>query len=481
MSQLTPPSAPHNAASVKRPRVAVVGGGFAGLNAAQALGKLPVDVTVIDRRNHHTFQPLLYQVALAVLSPAQIAQPIRTVVRKNANTEVLMDEVMEIETTDRQLKLASGTTINYDYLILGTGATHSYFGHEEWAKFAPGLKSIEDAIEIRRRVLLAFELAERHMLEHGWHPPLNFVVIGGGPTGVELAGAVSDIARLYMRHDFRHINPGMARVLLIEGAHRILGTFPEDLSAMALKQLEGLGVEVWTDRQVTDIGAGYVMIGDERVEAVVTLWAAGVATSPLGRMLGAPVDKRGAVIVDQQLNPEGLPEVLVCGDLAHFEQDGRPVPGVAQPAMQMGRHAAKVIAADLEGKTRPNFRYFDKGDMATIGRHAAVAKIEWPFKAHWGGFMAWVTWIVVHIYFLIGFRSRLAIFSSWAWTYFTFTDGARLITGDQRLTGWEEATHGSALDPHDPAPHDSVPEQMPAPEAAPRPLAVATGERRKQP
>jgi NADH dehydrogenase len=198
-------------------------------------------------------------------------------------------------------------------------------------------------------------------------------------------------------------------------------------------------------------------------------------------MLGAPVDKRGAVIVDQQLNPEGLPEVLVCGDLAHFEQDGRPVPGVAQPAMQMGRHAAKVIAADLEGKTRPNFRYFDKGDMATIGRHAAVAKIEWPFKAHWGGFMAWVTWIVVHIYFLIGFRSRLAIFSSWAWTYFTFTDGARLITGDQRLTGWEEATHGSALDPHDPAPHDSVPEQMPAPEAAPRPLAVATGERRKQP
>jgi NADH dehydrogenase len=444
MSQLT---GKYSAERSQRPRVVVVGGGFAGINAASELGKLPVDVTVIDRRNHHTFQPLLYQVALAVLSPAQIAQPIRTIVNKNANTEVLMDEVTGIDTGARQLSLGSGTAIPYDYLILGTGATHSYFGHDDWAKYAPGLKSVEDATEIRRRVLLAFELAERHMLEHGWHPPLDFVIIGGGPTGVELAGAISDIARLYMKHDFRHIDPAKARVLLIEGSPRVLASFPPDLSAKAQQQLEEIGVEVWTGKQVTEVGPGYVMVGEQRIDAVVILWAAGVAASPLGRMLGAPVDKRGAVLVDPQLNPEGLPEVFVCGDLAHIEQDGRLVPGVAQPAMQMGRHAAKVIAADLEGKPRPSFRYWDKGDMATIGRLAAVAKIEWPFKAHWGGFMAWMTWLVVHIYFLIGFRNRITIFATWAWTYFTFTGGARLITGDQHLAGWEQATAGSAKNP----------------------------------
>jgi NADH dehydrogenase len=458
MSQLT---AKYPTQTGRRPRVAVVGGGFAGINAAMELGKLPVDVTVIDRRNHHTFQPLLYQVALAVLSPAQIAQPIRTIVSKYPNIQVLMDEVKNIDPGARRLDLSSGTTFEYDYLILGTGATHSYFGHEEWAQFAPGLKSIEDAIEIRRRVLLAFELAERHKLEHGWHPPLNFVVIGGGPTGVELAGAVSDIARLYMRHDFRHIDPSKARVLLVEGSARVLATFPPDLSEKARRQLEDIGVEVWTDKHVTEVGAGYVKVGDELIEAVVILWAAGVASSPLGRMLGAPVDRRGAVMVDQQLNPEGLSEVFVCGDLAHFEQDGRLVPGVAQPAMQMGRHAAKEIAADLEGKPRPNFRYWDKGDMATIGRLAAVAKIEWPFKAHWGGFMAWMTWLVVHIYFLIGFRNRLTIFATWAWTYFTFADGARLITGDQRLSGWEEATRGSARDPKLPIPGEMLGEFHP--------------------
>jgi NADH dehydrogenase len=456
MSQLTQSPAKSAVGAGRRPRVAIVGGGFAGINAAMALGKLPVDVTIVDRRNHHTFQPLLYQVALAVLSPAQIAQPIRTIVRKNYNTEVLMDEVLGIERAAGRLTLTSGATISYDYLVLATGATHSYFGHDEWEEFAPGLKTVEDALEIRRRVLLAFELAERHMLEHGWHPPLNFVVIGGGPTGVELAGAVSDIARLYMRHDFRHIDPSKARVLLIEGTPRVLGTFPEDLSAMARKQLNEIGVEVWNDKHVTEVGAGYVKVGEERIEAVVTLWAAGVAASPLGRVLGAPADKRGAVIVDQQLNPQGMPEVFVCGDLAHFEQDGHPVPGVAQPAMQMGRHAAKVIEADLAGKSRPNFRYFDKGDMATIGRHAAVAKIEWPFKAHWGGFMAWMTWLVVHIYFLIGFRNRITIFATWAWTYFTFTDGARLITGDQRLTGWEKAIRSSARESESLASSESI-------------------------
>jgi NADH dehydrogenase len=278
------------------------------------------------------------------------------------------------------------------------------------------------------------------MLEHGWHPPLNFVVIGGGPTGVELAGAVSDIARLYMRSDFRHIDPAKAKVILIEGGPRVLAAFPEDLSAKAVKQLVDIGVEVQVNRQVTEVGPNFVKVGDERIESVVTLWAAGVAASPLGRMLGAPLDRKGLVTVDQQLNPEGLSEVFVCGDLAHFEQDGKQVPGVAQPAMQMGRFAAGAIKADLENKPRGNFRYFDKGDMATIGRQAAVANIKWPFHAHWGGFMAWMTWLVVHIYFLIGFQNRLQIFATWAWQYFTFSDAARLITGDQRLTGWEEST-----------------------------------------
>jgi NADH dehydrogenase len=444
MSQSNPQSGLYAAAKTTRPRVAVVGCGFAGINAASELAKLPVDVTLIDRRNHHTFQPLLYQVALAVLSPAQIAQPIRTIVRNNANTEVLMDEVTEIDTTGCKLSLASGASIEYDYLILATGATHSYFGHDDWAQYAPGLKSLEDAIEIRRRVLLAFELAERHMLEHGWHPPLNFVVIGGGPTGVELAGAISDIARLYMRRDFRHIDPAKSRVLIVEGGQRVLSSFPPDLSEKALKQLEGLGVEVHSGKNVTEVGPGYVIAGGEKIEAAVTLWAAGVAASPLGKLLGAPTDKRGAVPVDKHLNPPGLPNVFVCGDLAHFVQDGKPVPGVAQPAMQMGRHAAKTIAADLAGKPRTDFRYFDKGDMATIGRLAAVAKIEWPFKAHWGGFMAWITWLVVHIYFLIGFRNRITILATWAWTYFSFRDGARLITGNQTLSGWEEATKGQA-------------------------------------
>ncbi len=422
----------------RRPRVVIVGGGFGGLNAARALRDLPVDVTVVDRRNHHIFQPLLYQVALAVLSPADIAQPIRTILRKQANTQVLMDEVVGIDTHARQVQLGSGARLEYDDLVLATGATHSYFGHEQWAPLAPGLKTIEDATEIRRRVLLSFELAERQMLEHGWHPPLNFVVIGGGPTGVELAGAISDIAQLYMRHDFRHIDPGKSRVLLLEGSPHVLGAYPEDLSAKAEQTLKRLGVEVHTNTQVTGVGPGWVETGGKRIDAAVTLWAAGVQASPLGRMLDVPLDKRGCVMVDSHLNPPGLPEVFVLGDLAHFELDGHQVPGVAQPAMQMGDFVGRAIAADLAGKARPNFRYFDKGDMATIGRMAAVAKIEWPFKAHWSGFPAWVTWITVHIFFLVGFRNRFSVFAAWIWTFFTFTRGARLITGDQRLPGWQD-------------------------------------------
>jgi NADH dehydrogenase len=436
MSELTKPLPADG--DTRRPRVVIVGAGFGGLRAALSLRHLAVDVTVVDRRNHHTFQPLLYQVALAVLSPADIAQPIRSILRSQTNTEVLMDEVNSIDVQSRTIGMTSGAHLAYDYLVLATGATHSYFGKDEWAQQAPGLKSIEDATEIRRRVLLAFELAERHMQEHGWHPPLNFVVIGGGPTGVELAGAISDISKLYMRHDFRHIDPSKARVLLIDNGPRVLAAYPEDLSAKAERALFHLGVEVHTKSHVTGIGPGWVEANGQRIDAAVTLWAAGVQASALGKMLGAPSDKRGCVIVDNNLNPPGLPEVFVLGDLAHFEQDGKQVPGVAQPAMQMGDYVGKTIAADLARKRRPEFRYFDKGDMATIGRMAAVAKVEWPFKAHLSGFLAWLTWIVVHIFFLIGFRNRIAVFTQWVWTYFTFNRGARLITGDLRLPGWQD-------------------------------------------
>ncbi len=426
---------------MKRPRVVIVGGGFGGIHAARSLKSLPVDVTVIDRRNHHTFQPLLYQVALAVLSPADIARPIRTILRNQENAEVLMDEVVRIDPLKHQVVLGSGAIVQYDYLVLAPGATHSYFGHDEWAPLAPGLKTVEDATEIRRRVLLAFELAERQKVEHGWHPPLNFVVIGGGPTGVELAGAISDIAQLYMKRDFRHIDPRKSRVLLLDGSPRILTAYPDDLSTKAAATLEHLGVEVHTNTRVTGVGPGWVQVeaagSSYRMESAVTLWAAGVQASPLGKMLGVPLDHRGCVIVDDKLNPPGLKEVFVIGDLAHFEQDGKQVPGVAQPAMQMGDHIAKLVSADLARHTRPVFRYFDKGDMATIGRMDAIANVKWPFKAHLSGFFAWLTWAVVHIFFLIGFRNRAAVMSNWIWTYFTFTRGARLLTADQRLPGWQ--------------------------------------------
>jgi NADH dehydrogenase len=420
----------------RRPRILIIGGGFAGTHAARGLGKLPLQVTVVDRRNHFTFQPLLYQVGLAVLSPADIASPIRRILRNQSNTEVLMDEAIGFDREQRRVKFRSGVEIGYDYLVLATGATHSYFGHDEWAPLAPGLKTIEDAIEIRRRVLLAFELAERKMLETGSHPPLNFVVIGGGPTGVELAGAICDITRHYMKRDFRHIDPTKARVMLIEGEKEVLGSYPEELRVKAEEQLRALGAEVRGGLRVTDVGPGYVVAGGERIEAVVTLWAAGVAASPLGKLLGVPIDKRGAVLVNQTLNPAGNPEIFVCGDLAHFEQDGHPVPGVAQPAMQMGDHVGKMIEADLNSQPRKPFRYFDKGDMATIGRLAAVADVKWPFHGKLSGFPAWVTWLVVHIYFLIGFRNRLAVMSQWVWSYFTFTSGVRLIYGSQSLPGW---------------------------------------------
>jgi NADH dehydrogenase len=428
--------------SAERKRVVVVGGGFGGLHAAMGLKHVDVDVTLVDRRNYHLFQPLLYQVALAVLSPADIAQPIRSIMRHNANVEVLMDEVVGFDTAAQRVKLKTGLELQYDFLVLATGSTHSYFGKDEWAAVAPGLKTIEDATEIRRRVLLAFELAERQMLEKGTHPALNFVIVGGGPTGVELAGAISDIAKLYMTKDFRHIDPSSAQVMILEGSPNILAAYPKDLQESAIRQLQQLGVKVRTGAHVTDVQPGYVMVGDERVDSVCTLWGAGVQASPLGKLLGAETDKRGCVLVDPFLNPKGLPNVFICGDLAHVEENGKQVPGVAQPAMQMGDYAAKRIAGMIDGKPLAKaFHYFDKGDMATIGRKAAVAKIEWPFKAHWSGFPAWMTWLVVHIFFLIGFRNRFSVFRQWAFTYLTFQDGARLITGSQVLPGWEVEDH----------------------------------------
>ena len=443
-----------------RPRVVVIGAGFGGIYAAKRLGKLPVDVTVVDRKNHHTFQPLLYQVALAVLSPGEIAQPIRTILRDNTNTEVVMDEVVGVDIPTRRVLLKSGAELLYDYLILGTGSTHSYFGKDEWSKLAPGLKTIEDATEIRRRVLLAFELAERQTLETGTHPPLNFVVIGGGPTGVELAGAISDIARLYMTRDFRHIDPSTAKVLILEGAPSILMAYPKDLQQKAVEQLAKLGVQIRTGARVTDVQPGYVMVGDERIESVCTLWAAGVQASPLGKMVAQAIgmaeclDRRGCVQVDEHLNPPNHPEIFIIGDLAHVEENGRQIPGTAQPAIQMGMYAADrigLLAKDPAAAARQRpFHYFDKGDMATIGRKAAVARIAWPFRAHWSGFIAWFIWLTVHIFFLIGFRNRLAVFRQWAYTYIRKQEGVRLIVGSQNLPGWDALAMS-------PSPHEDEP------------------------
>ena len=429
-------------AAKRRPQVLILGGGFAGVSAAKQFGKMAVDVTLVDRRNYHLFQPLLYQVALAVLSPADIAQPIRGILADFNNVQVLMDEAVEFNLDEKRVKLRSEVELEYDYLVVATGSTHSYFGHDDWEHSAPGLKTLEDATEIRRRILLAYELAERSMVETGAHPALNFVVIGGGPTGVELAGALRDISELYLRRNFRHIDPSKSRVLLIEGGPKILPSYADDLQQKAIAQLHELGVDVRTNAPVTDIQPGYVMVGDEKIDSLVTLWGAGVAPSPVGKLLGVPTDKKGSVPVDKYLNPPGYREVFICGDLAVFEQDGKRIPGVAQPAMQMGLHAAKMIQQDIDGRPRTSFRYFDKGDMATIGRGRAVADVKWPFKAHWGGFKAWATWLVVHLWFLVSFTNRLGVMSSWAWTYFFFRSGARLITGNQTLPGW--GTHKGA-------------------------------------
>jgi NADH:ubiquinone reductase (H+-translocating) len=409
------------------PHVVIIGAGFAGLNATLKLAKHPVKVTIIDKKNHHTFQPLLYQVALAVLSPAEIASPIRAITRKFRNVEVLLDEVVDFDLPNQRVMLKEARVpVDFDYLIVAAGAGHAYFGHPEWEKDAPGLKTVEDALEIRRRVLEAFEEAEKEAILGGELRPLNFVIIGAGATGVELAGAITDIATRYMVDDFRGIDPTRARVILLEGGSSVLSSYPPDLQQSAKKQLEELGVEVRLDARVTNIEPGVVMIGNEQIPSRVTLWAAGVAASPLGRKLGVATDRAGRVQVAGDLSIPGHKNVFVCGDLASYlDKDGKPVPGVAPAAIQMGKFAAEQIVNDLQREPRKTFHYLDKGSLATIGRSKAVGDLP---GFHVSGLIAWVMWLTIHIAYLIGFRNRIFVLMEWAWAYFTFNRGARLIT-----------------------------------------------------
>src|SRR5882724_3783306 len=409
----------------QKPHVIIIGAGFGGLQAAKKLGRKNVRVTVIDRTNYHLFQPLLYQVATAALSPADIAAPVRSVLSKFKNVEVILAEVESVDVAVKKVKTAD-SEFTYDYLILATGARHSYFGHNDWEKLAPGLKSLEDAIELRRRILLAFEYAEKIDDEAARKAAMTFVIIGGGPTGVEMAGAIAEISRHTLAKDFRHINPSEARVILIEGEPRLLAAYPEDLSASARKQLEDLGVEVRTSTRATNLTEAGVQVNGEFIPCRVKIWAAGNNASFVGKTLGAPVDRCGRVIVNDDLTIPGHPEVQVIGDLANFShQTGQPLPGVSPVAMQQGRHAARNILRMIRGRKPRCFRYWDKGTMATIGRNKAVADLRFM---HLSGLPAWLAWLFVHIVFLVGFRNRLVVLFQWAWAYLTFDKGARLIT-----------------------------------------------------
>jgi NADH dehydrogenase len=419
------------------PRVAIVGAGFGGLNAAQALAHAPVKITVIDRKNFHTFQPLLYQVATAGLSPGEIAAPIRSILRSHHNVEVLMAEVTGFD-LERRIVHTPEVEVAYDYLIVAAGAQHSYFGHDEWEALAPGLKTIEDALEIRRRVLLAFELAERQAVAGETATAINFVVVGGGPTGVELAGTLAEISRHALAHEFRSIDPSRTHIVLLEGGPRVLAAYAEDLSRSAEEQLKQLGVEVRTSTTVTKVEPGAVCLGNTRLPATVVLWAAGVAASPLGKALGGGVDRAGRAPVAPDMSFPGHPEIFVIGDLAAAkDESGKLLPGVAPVAIQQGRFVGKLIRDEVNSagkiRTRPPFHYWDKGSLATIGRAAAVAQFG---RIHISGFVAWLSWLFVHILFLIGFRNRLLVFIQWAWSYFTYERGARLITGRTDLPGW---------------------------------------------
>jgi NADH:ubiquinone reductase (H+-translocating) len=442
----------------KKPKVVIVGAGFGGLTAAREVARLPVDVTVIDRKNHHTFQPLLYQVATAGLSPGEIAAPIRWILRGQSNIEVILESVVDFD-LHRKLVITSNQALDFDYLIVASGATHAYFGHDEWLPLAPGLKTIEDALEIRRRVLLAFELAERDAAEGNPPGPLQFVVVGGGPTGVELAGTLAEIAHHAMTHQFRKIKPEQSRIILIEGGPRVLPAYSEYLSSKAKDQLQRLGVEVRTSQIVTAVEPGAVWVGNDRTSASVVLWAAGVAASELGRKLGVPTDKAGRVLVQPDLSILGYPEVFVIGDLAALaDEKGKLLPGVAQVAIQEGAWAAKMIAHDLASPSpapRSKFHYRDRGSLATIGRAAAVAQIA---GLELSGYIAWLAWLFIHILFLIGFRNRIVVMVNWAWAYLTYERGARLITGRDDLPGWKHPSSSSdSQSPHnDDAPAEPV-------------------------
>ncbi len=413
------------AAPARRPRVVVVGAGFGGLAAAKALDGAEVDVMVIDRHNYHLFQPLLYQVATAGLSPSDIAQPILAIVGRQSNTTVLLARVTAIDVAMRAV-ICGERRIPYDRLIVATGARHAYFGKDEWEAHAPGLKKIEDATAIRRRVLVAFEQAEQEENPVARRKLLNFVIIGGGPTGVELAGAVVELARRALAADFRHIDPRDARVVLVEGNERVLMQFPPALSAKARAQLEALGVEVRTGKPVELVDADGAVIAGERIAAATVIWAAGVAASPAAKWLGAAMDRAGRVKVGPDLTLPGHPEVHVIGDTAHaLDAAGKQLPGVAPVAKQQGRYAARAILARLAGRPVPEFRYVDWGNMATIGRKAAVADIR---GFHLSGFPAWVLWSLAHVWFLVGFRSRILVALNWLWAYLTYQRGARLIT-----------------------------------------------------
>ncbi len=406
----------------------IIGGGFGGIAAARALKRAPVRLTMIDRRNHHLFQPLLYQVATAALNPSDIASPIRRILRRQRNASVILGEATSIDTRRKVVQLADGEAA-YDYLIVATGATHSYFGHDEWLEPAPGLKTLEDAVEIRRRVLVAYEAAEREVDAAEVANWMTFVIIGAGPTGVEMAGALAEISRRVLERDFRKVDPGKARIVLIEAGSRVLPAMSPQSSVSARRQLERLGVEVITDSPVMAVDDRGVMHGGKRLDSRTVIWAAGVAASPLGKGLGTEVklDRAGRVIVNQDLSVAGADGVFVIGDLASISSDGKPVPGLSPAALQEGQHAAKNIMRSIRSEPTLPFRYRDKGTLATIGKAAAVADIR---GLHLSGLVAWLMWLFVHIFFLIGFRNRFIVIVEWAWTYVRNDRGARLITGD---------------------------------------------------
>ncbi|HYH09877.1 MAG TPA: NAD(P)/FAD-dependent oxidoreductase [Thermoanaerobaculia bacterium] len=415
---------------MSRPQIVIVGGGFAGLYTARGLKDVEADVTIVDRHNYHLFQPLLYQVAMAGLNPSDIAAPIRGILRRQKNVSVILAEVRAVDTAQKRVQFADGGSLPYDFLVLATGATHSYFGHTEWERVAPGLKTIDDALEIRRRVLLAFEAAERESDPAVQQALLTFVVIGAGPTGVELAGALSEIARQTLVRDFRHFHPESARVILLEGKERVLPPYPADLSEKARKQLVDLGVEVITNAVVTEVTERHVTFGERTIETRTVLWGAGVQASPLAKTLGVPLDRAGRVLVEPDLSIPGHKEVFVLGDLAAAKQrDGSFVPGVAPAAIQAGQHMARNLERAVAGQPTRPFVYKDKGSLATIGRAAAVADFG---RVRFGGFMAWMAWLLIHIFFLIGFRNRFLVITQWAWAYLTYQRGARLITADEK-------------------------------------------------